>query len=295
MPQRVMISGVNGFIGSALMRHYEAAGAVVIGLSRADFDYEVASVCEAVEGHRPDVFIHAAGNASVAEAEVDPDGARASSVGLTSRILQGFEQCAAPPRFVFLSTAAVYGNPEVLPISEEAVIAPVSVYGAHKGECEALVQDYQRRRGADDLIVRIFSLFGAEQKRLVLYELFRQFQDEACDVVTLRGSGAETRDFLSIDVFCERLMALVDVTGGVEDGGADLIYNVASGEARSILDCAHLMKDMMGSTKSIQCLHEDMGGNPNHWQADMARYDRIVKGRSAFDFRAALSEVLGRW
>jgi len=289
----ILITGANGFIGSALQAYYKAQGRRVVALTRQNCDYSPVSIRDAVETHNPDIFIHAAGNASVAHSYDNTAGAQGDTVSLTQSVLEGLGGAKTSPRFVYLSSAAVYGNPRTLPLREDSPLNPISPYAEHKLICERLVEQTTFDRAA--LNIRIFSLFGPAQRRLVLYELYRRFTDPDNDSVPIKGTGLETRDYLSVDIFAKKLAALIDAAEEQGAGSGMKTFNVASGQHRTILECARTIKTLLKSPKNIICEGQEMPGNPPDLQADTSLYDQMVKTPISFDFGAELSKTLDAW
>ncbi len=292
----VLISGATGFIGNALSRYFQENGIHGIGLTRQNCDYTPKTITELIKNNRPDIFIHAAGNASVAFSHQNPDQAEQDTVLLTKNILQGVANAATPIKFIHLSSAAVYGNLETLPISENATLKPISPYGHHKLLCEQLVSEYARTHGfITPVIVRIFSLFGAAQRRLVLYELFSQFQDSSRQEVLIKGTGLETRDYLSIDIFVKKLGALLHAISDENPVNIPHALNIAAGRSYTILEGAQTIGRLLNSQKPIICAGEGIPGNPDHWLADTTLYNQIVKPIFPFDFEQELAKTLDQW
>lgn len=296
----ILITGANGFVGSALGKKLGEEGYTLTGLTRLNCDYSTATLTALIEDKRPDVLIHAAGNASVKQSFDAPDETRNSSVGLTANILQAVQNASRQPRLVFLSTAAVYGAPEHLPIHEDTPLKPVSPYGEQKLACEQLIASAGLDR--TPIILRIFSLFGAGQRRLVLYELFRQFVGSGSTPVIIQGTGAETRDFLSIDDFVRmtgRILAAPENSlpppSTVGQSQPALAINAGSGQSYSILEAARLMRDLLGSDKDIQCAGAEQTGNPPHWKADISLFQKHFGPPFLFDFATELSKTLDQW
>lgn len=287
---KIIISGANGFLGSSLAAFFEQKNFHVIPIIRQQNIYTPEAISSLVAKTQPDVLIHAAGPASVSDSYVSPTEVREGSVELTRSIIEGVRKAGTTTRFVHFSSAAVYGSPERLPIAEDAPLKPISPYGELKLECERLVDNYVDKLAVTPLTIRIFSLFGERQHRLVLYELFQKFSDPDSSVVNIRGTGQETRDFLSIDVFCQKLLALI------EQKPMHSVVNVASGETKTILQAAQIMGELLGkSSKTIVCSGEKMEGNPACWQADTTLYDQIVSKGILFDFVGELAKTLAKW
>lgn len=296
MNNKIIITGSNGFIGKTLSERLLEEGRTVIELTRGNCDYSAESIQAIISDHRPLAIIHAAGNASVAISNENPDKAEKDTVQLTKCILQGIAQAKTPIAFIHLSSAAVYGNPKKLPIKEDSPLQPISPYGHHKLICEELVRQYsQQYPFIKPLIIRIFSLFGARQKRLVLHELFTQFQDKNLDIVTIKGTGKETRDYLSVDIFAARIATLIKALEQPPLANMPIEMNVAAGKSYTIIECAEIMAKLLNSQKPIYCAGQPIPGNPDNWEADTTLYNQVVKSIFPFDFGQELAKTLDKW
>ena len=93
-------------------------------------------------------------------------------------------------RLLLVSSAAVYGDPERLPVSEDAPLAPISPYGRHRAEAEEVAL----QSGAPVVIARVFSAYGEGLRRQVLWDVAQRAL--VGGPVELSGTGEETRDFV---------------------------------------------------------------------------------------------------
>jgi UDP-glucose 4-epimerase len=73
--------------------------------------------------------------------------------------------------FLLLSSAAVYGNPQTLPVGEDQPVAPLSPYGFHKRQAELLVEEFARIYGLKGAVARIFSAYGPGLRRQVIWDI----------------------------------------------------------------------------------------------------------------------------
>jgi len=283
----VLITGANGFVGSAFMDFY---GPRARGLTRAQCDYSIDGLKATIGTTAPETILHCAGSASVAHSIEDPEGDYEAQVGLATRLMEAAYQSDTSPRVILFSSAAVYGNPVQLPVREDAALVPLSPYGVHKVMLEKAAQKYAAL-GLKVMVVRIFSLFGARQKRLLIHELFKQFNDPAVPDVVLMGTGDETRDYLSIEAFTDAVARLD--TNWPDD--AYSCFNVASGQRISAMQCAQVLKTIMHSHKPIRTLGQIMEGVPTHWCADISRFKAQTGFDMPFDFDGALAQVVTQW
>lgn len=170
----VLVTGSQGFIAQVLIRRLlkdGLGGQPVTCLTAVDIAFESAvvedpRVCRiagsihdqavqsaAFEG-APDVIFHLSSVPGGA-AERDPDLGRQVNLDATLALLENCRSLARPPRFVYASSVAVYGESFPAPMSEDAAPAPALTYGAHKLACEILLADASRRGWVDGCSLRL--------------------------------------------------------------------------------------------------------------------------------------------
>src|SRR5271157_1951348 len=299
MSERILITGISGFIGSSLGRYFAARGAHITGVSRREIlspfpseniktDYERTEIADVVKRFRPDVIIHAAGPSSVRDSFEHPTEDFSKSVVLFHSLLEGIRKSEMRPLVIFPSSAAVYGNPASLPVSESAPLKPISPYGYHKVLCEKLAEEYAIIHSIPSLVIRLFSVFGPRQKRLLVWELFDQFQNGA--EVIVQGTGDESRDYIHVDDFASLLEHILP-----KIGKAHLILNVASGTAVSVREIVHYIRECLNSAGSVAFLAKTPLGDPLKWQADVALYEALTAEKVDLDFLSRLRSCLLEW
>lgn len=258
-----LVTGGAGFIGGHLVEALIARGhevrvfdnlstgnAATIGglaaLITADIR-DSAAVARAVKG--VDGVFHLAAIAST-QAYLTDWGAATAVNALGG--LQVFEAAArAGVPVVYASSAAVYGEPEILPLTESARTVPLSGYGADK-----LALDQHRLAMADMLGLaatglRFFNVYGPRQLRGSPYSgVITAFLDrwEAGEPWTVFGDGGQTRDFVYVGDVADALCRAMD---RVRDGQAG-IYNVCSGEPTSILALIDAMAEALGARPVVR-------------------------------------------
>lgn len=320
---KIAITGSRGFVGGSFARYAAAAGHDVLGISRSTqpepdwpgehhhADTIHADLSSVLRDWQPDLVLHAAGSASVADSLHDPlEDLRASAMTLANA-LESIRRANLSPVVILPSSAAVYGNPEALPVGESAPVAPISPYGFHKAASELLAREYAECFGLRLLVGRLFSVFGPRQRRLLVWEIFRQLAGSA-PRVELQGTGRETRDFLHVDDVCAAFLALA---GNAPPGCT--VVNVASGRETSVLELAERMSatvagddddnaDGSGGSrrgghsdrkprKPVTCRGLSRPGDPLHWRADVSRLRQLAPGWQPRDLAEALRETIAAW
>src|SRR3954466_8495129 len=114
-----------------------------------------------VAAHDVDAIIHFAGSVVVPESMRDPLAYYRNNTMTTRSLLDSAVRCGVK-RFIFSSTAAVYGNPDRMPVSEDAPTRPLSPYGSSKLMTEIMLHDAAAAHGMNYVVLRYFNVAGAD-------------------------------------------------------------------------------------------------------------------------------------
>ena len=206
--ERVLVTGAQGFLGRHLAKHLAGLGAEVVGMGLGEWesawkDWGLSSwaCCEiTLENLRrfagkPAEIFHCAGGSFVGFSMSNPLEDFQSTASSTAQVLE-FMRLEAPRSILaYPSSAAVYGQVDLMPIPEEAPLRPVSPYGVHKMVAEELCRSYSRHFGIKTSLVRFFSLYGPGLRKQLLWDACEKIRLEA---PVFFGTGMETRDWLHI-------------------------------------------------------------------------------------------------
>lgn len=271
----VFITGIAGFLGRYAAREFSRRGWSVTGVDVAppenappaisyfQMPLPSAALGELLRAQQPAVFIHCAGRASVPLSMEDPASDFRDNTVLAFEMLEALRVNAPRCRFLLLSSAAVYGNPESLPVSEAHRIAPLSPYGYHKRQCELLCEEYSSIYGIASGALRIFSAYGPGLRRQVIWDICERILRTGR--LQLRGTGNESRDFIhAADV----AKALAQLAENMPDEGG--IYNVATGREVTIAHLATLVSTALGSTVQAEFDGQAAPGQPLNWRAEIS-------------------------
>lgn len=278
----VLVTGAAGFIGRYVSRYFLRQGWTVIGIDTSSVKhasllnlsayYQIhlpdMALGDLLQKHSPHVCIHCAGSASVNLSVTDPAKDFYANTGVTFELLNTLRLNAPDCRFIFLSSAAVYGNPQSLPVSESHSPLPVSPYGFHKWQCEQLCLEFTNVYGLPTASARIFSAYGPGLRRQVVWDIFQKIITQRSP--TLQGTGRESRDFIhAIDIAAA--LFVIATTGSMQGE----VYNIGSGREVTIADLVSLVLD----TLCYDCIPEFDGvvptGVPLYWKADTTKLSTL--------------------
>jgi len=275
------ITGAKGFIGRQLAKRLHCNGVEVAGIGHGVWRHDDAAqwgVINWINGDivssnfdrlraltgNPDVIYHLAGGSSVGPSIETPAEDFSRTVDSSMQLLEWVRNHSNQTSLVFASSAAVYGASHKKPIKESDEIIPFSPYGYHKRISELLFESYSRNYGLNSAVVRLFSVYGPELKKQLLWDLcnrFKQFPDE----MELFGSGDETRDWLHVDDavgYLIRAATLADSQGFTVNGGC--------GIATSVKDIVYCVRDAWALDTAITFNGKQKEGDPHYLVADMS-------------------------
>jgi len=278
MDKTVYITGVAGFIGRYVAQHFSSEGWSVIGIDHASpenaplsslssyYDLHLPNTAfgDLLQKHSPDVCIHCAGRSSVGFSITEPSSDFYDSSVLNFEILNAFRLHAPQCRFLFLSSAAVYGNPESLPVKETFAPSPISPYGFHKWHCEQLCLEFSKIYGMSTASLRLFSAYGPGLRRQVLWDICQKvFVHKS---LLLQGTGKESRDFIhAIDI--ARALRIIAAKAPMQGE----VYNVGSGHEVAIEELTRMILKATNSNLSPQFDGVVPPGTPINWKADISK------------------------
>jgi dTDP-glucose 4,6-dehydratase/UDP-glucose 4-epimerase len=211
-----------------------------------------------------DVCINASGSGSVSYSIEHPDEDYRLNAKNVFDILNAISNFNSRCKFLNVSSAAVYGNPESLPISEKSRTKPLSPYGFHKLISEQICAEFFHLKNIKTCSMRVFSAYGQGLRKQLFWDIYQKTKQGA--EVELSGTGNESRDFIYINDL------LVAIDRIVEHGHFQAeVVNVASGTATTIYDAATLFLNALGSNHELKFSGKNKEGDPIHMLADIDR------------------------
>jgi UDP-glucose 4-epimerase len=221
----------------------------------------------------PAAVIHQAAQISVSRSMVDPvEDARINVEG-TLGLLE-LSRLHQVQRFLMASSAAVYGDPQQLPISEEHPLKPYSPYGISKMAAEHYLAAYTRHYGLSGCVLRYANVFGPRQIAKGEGGVVSIFCEKLIggEPPIIEGDGKQTRDFIYVaDVARANLAALDNQVTG--------IFNIGTQKETSINDLIRALEAACGS--KITAIY----GPPREGDIRFSVLD-AEKARHALDWQA---------
>lgn len=273
----VLITGVSGFLGRVIAGHFSQRGIIVYGVDRSSVekapmthlkDYAALSLPgprfeTLLTEWQPQAIIHCAGRASVPQSMQNPAEDYQHGPVLSFYILDAVRRVVPECAFLFLSSAAVYGDPVRLPIREDDLPSPISAYGYHKWQSELICREFTTLYGLRTASARVFSAYGPGLRRQVMWDL--AYKALTQKEILLQGSGEESRDFIHASDIALALEVIL--TQGSMQGET---YNVANGEQIKISTLCSMILNSLAVNPSVRFSGIAQPGAPLNWQADIS-------------------------
>lgn len=279
----VLVTGVAGFIGRYVSRFFSEQNMAVVGIDYAAPENAPLTnlssyhrlklpnleLNEILKDSNPQICIHCAGTASIGLSVIDPHADFYGNTVLTFEVLNSLRLHAPDCRFIFLSSAAVYGNPPSLPIYETHPTAPISPYGFHKWAGENLCTEFSNIYSLKTAILRIFSAYGPGLRRQVIWDICQKALTQT--TVKLQGTGNESRDFIHVFDIARAIFKISHSAPFQAE-----IYNLAGGEEITISELAAIILKALeykGPSPQFDGIIPD--GMPLNWRADITKLKNI--------------------
>lgn len=253
-----LITGVAGFLGSALANHLVREGHLIRGLDDLStgnpdvLDGDVLFTRGDVND-RPklwtllqdiDCVYHLAARVAVAESVLYPREYNAVNVGGTVSLMEAMRDVGVG-RVVFISSGAVYGEQSQQPLKEDAIPNPGSPYAVSKLASEYYVRTIGRLWGIDTVSLRVFNAYGPGQHLPASHPpVIPNFINHAVrgGTIVIHGDGRQTRDYVFVDDVVRTM-----VTASTAPSINDLVINVGSGTE---MDIRELVQTIQRHTNS---------------------------------------------
>ena len=289
----ILVVGGAGYIGSHMVKRLGQRGCAVTTLDdlssghrdavlTGDFVQGDMADTELLRGlfaaRKFDAVMHFASFIEVGESVREPAKYYRNNVANTLALLAAMRE-AGVDRFIFSSTAAIFGTPQYVPIDERHPRAPINPYGRTKNMVEDVLSDYERAYGLRSVCLRYFNAAGADPEGKLgerhdpeshLIPLALQAASGRRAGLSVYGTDYDTpdgtciRDYVHVSDLCEAHWLALE---SLRDGASSQAYNLGNGNGFSVLEVIETAKKVTGVDFAVK--HEARrAGDPPRLVAD---------------------------
>lgn len=293
---RVVVTGGSGQLGSLVMdeiaTRYEAVSVDLRPPSSGHRSRHIRGDVRDLDLMRAacrgaDAVVHLAAQVSVVRSTEDPVYDMDVNLGGTVNMLNAAVE-EDVSLFLYVSTAAVYGDPVSLPVTEDHPTLPLSFYGASKLSAEHYVRTFKESRGLDHIIVRPFNMYSSRADPSSPYSgVITSFVENAKTgrPLVIDGDGEQTRDFIHArDVVSMIIMCL-------ESDVRNVTMNCSSGRGTSINELAEVVASVFPGEVTVKNGPPRVG-DIKHSVGDGSRAKELLGFVPATDLMRGMADFL---
>ena len=303
---KIFVTGGGGFIGRHLVKTLLSSHQVTIyenfsNSDRNNLDFVSNNSFNIIEGDLSnyellkkslrdfDLVIHLAAKIDISESLKHPEISNLVNVQGTINILKACVESNVK-NIIAASSAAVYGNPNCLPVTEETLPNPVSPYGADKLSMEFYLRAFANAYDMNSVSLRFFNVFGEGQSNEyagVITKFMKNLSNN--EPLIIFGDGENTRDYIYIDDLVQGIIhTMLNIQGKKGE-----IYNLASGKSVSVNELAK--KIIKISQKNIEIIHTSpRKGDLLFSEVSISKAIKDLNYSPKFDLNDGLSKLLDR-
>lgn len=315
----VLVTGGAGYIGSHTVARLVELGRDVVVLDDMSTGHQEAVrsaelvvgsagdpdlVSRLIRERRIDAIMHFAAWKSVEASVHDPGGYFAANVSTSVALLRA-AAAAGVSSLVFSSTCAVYGNPDRLPVDEDAELGPSNPYGESKLLVERMLPWFSAGTGLRSVALRYFNAAGAaldgsngeswDEATNLIPVVLRVAAGQA-PAVQVFGTDYPTRDGTAVRDYIHVLdvaEAHIQALDHLATGGPSLVLNIGTGRGTSVLEILDRARSVTGCTIPFEDAPRRPGDIPEVWAAT-GRAAQAIGWRARYGINEIL-ESAWRW
>jgi UDP-glucose 4-epimerase len=292
MSSRILVTGGAGFIGSSLIHtlmsskehHHEVIAFDNLSrgrienisnwLGRPNFTFIQGDMLDplllenVVESC--DTVFHLAANPIVALGRTDSKTDYQQNLLATYNLLEAMKKSLRCKKVIFASTSTVYGEAEIMPTIETySPLKPISLYGATKLACEAIISGYCHMFDMSSVIVRLANVIGLLNTRGVIYDFIIKLKDNPTHLEVL-GNGKQNKSYLYIEDCINALLKLLKMSDEETTTKSFEIFNVGSDDTITVLEIADIIIHKLSLSNVNIRLIDPLHGRG--WKGDVKEY-----------------------
>lgn len=318
--KNILVVGGAGYIGSHMVKMLLAAGHHVVTLDNLSGGYEDAvlggdfvfcdianrlSLDRLFTRYHFDGVMHFASFIQVGESVRKPGKYYQNNVAATLNLLDAMVAYEVKS-FIFSSTAAIFGEPQYVPIDEQHPKQPINPYGLSKWMIEQILGDYDRAYGLKSVCLRYFNAAGADpdgelgerhNPETHLIPLVLQAASGRRDAITVYGQDYETpdgtclRDYIHINDLCQaHLLALEQLLNGADSAA----YNLGNGAGFSVKEIIDIAEEVTGKKIPV-LMGKRRAGDSARLVADSKQAQKILGWQPQYADLATIIAHAWQW
>lgn len=310
----ILVCGGAGYIGSHTVKELKENGHNPIvydnfeaghkeAITNTKFVFGNLSDCELLKEtlikEKIDAVIHFAGYLAVGESVKIPEKYYTNNVTNTLNLLNCMKECNVN-KIVFSSSAAVYGSPRQIPITEESILDPINPYGETKLIIERMLKYFEDAYGLHSVALRYFNASGADASGsigedhypethlipLVINAIINNKEIKVFGTDYETKDGTCIRDYIHVTDLAQAHVLAINYL--INDGQSER-FNVGSGTGFSVKEIIGVAEEIIGK-KAIIKFEERRAGDPPVLLADSTKIKRVLGWRPGFsDIRTIIS------
>jgi UDP-glucose 4-epimerase len=297
---KILVTGGAGFIGSslvsALMQSHDHLIIVFDNLStgyrtnisnwlnNSNFQFIHADMLDTSSLKKTvdtcDIVCHLAANPLVALGAIDTKVDYEQNLLATYNLLEAMRKSAHCKKIIFTSSSAIYGEVEKMPTPEKySPLKPISLYGASKLACEAMISGYCHMFNMSSVVLRLANIIGRVNSHGVIYDFIVKLKANST-YLDILGNGQQNKSYLYIDDCINGLVMLLEVLADMKFE----IFNMGSDDTITVLEIAEIVINELSLSKVDKRFINKFDGRG--WNGDVKEYLLECSKLKAIGWRA---------
>lgn len=276
-----LVTGANGFIGSALTKSLEQGNFKVLKFDLDEGDIAETGFIERYKKARIDYVFHLAGKTFVPDSWEKPVEFYKTAVLGTAQVLDLCRDKRIPLTFI---SAYLYGIQPASCISESNKCKPNNPYAHSKYLAEELCRFYSMYYKTKVVIVRPFNVYGKNHNSVFLIpHIIKQVLE--CKTISVKDLKPR-RDYLYLDDLISGIVKTINVKASFS------IFNFGSGKSLSVEEIIEIIQKVAGTNKQVQSEKKERENEIADVVADISKAKKELNWRPKFSFKQGIAEIL---
>lgn len=296
---KIIVTGGSGFLGSHMIPALEAVGHTILNIDirepkHVEVETVVADILDKPKMMEiikdADAVLHLAGLIEAGESVKDPQTFIDVNISGTVNVLEAMKANGINT-ILFSSSAAVYGEPKNIPITEDDPTMPINPYGMTKLAMEGLISSYVKAHGMTGVALRYFNLYGPKEHHEPESHAMPRFIKQIYngEEVTVYGSGEHQRDYIHVKDIADAHLKALDYA--VKNQGEYHYFNLSTEKPSTVLDIAKAVESAMGKEANIKHLPE-RPGDPLVLYANASKAHEILGWKAQVSLEDGIKETV---